>query len=46
MSAPQWMSPLSGALAFAALWIAVTWLLSHTSGWVRLAQRYRADREA
>ena len=39
---PQWASPLFFAALFAAMWIAVTWLLSHTSGWVALARVYRA----
>lgn len=46
MSAPQWMSPLWFVLAFAVVWAAVTWLISHASGWVGLAQCYRARRQA
>lgn len=42
----QWASPLLFAGLFAALWLAVTWLLSHTSGWVALARIYRADEAA
>jgi len=42
----QWASPLLVAACFVALWIAVTWLLSYTSGWVALARLYRADRVA
>jgi hypothetical protein len=45
-NAPQWASPLLVAACFVLLWIAVTWLLSYTSGWVALARIYRADREA
>ncbi len=42
----QWAPPLLAASCFVALWIAVTWLLSYTSGWVALARIYRASREA
>ena len=42
----QWASPLLVASCFVALWIVVTWLLSHISGWVALARIYRANREA
>ena len=45
-TSPQWASPLLVAFCFVALWIAVTWLLSHISGWVALARLYRAGRDA
>jgi hypothetical protein len=46
LTGAAWTSPLVLAFAFAALWIGVSSLVSYLSGWVSLAQRYRATGEA
>ena len=43
---PVWAPPLLFAACFVALWLFVTWLLSHTSGWVTLARIYPATGDA
>jgi len=35
---PQWFFP-----AFAAMWLGISGLLAHWSGWVNLAERFRSD---
>lgn len=43
---PVWAPPLLVTACFVAMWLFVTWLLSHTSGWTTLARIYRAENEA
>jgi hypothetical protein len=43
---PAWAPPLLVAACFVGLWLFVTWLISHTSGWVTLARIYRAENAA
>ncbi len=37
-----WTTPLLFGALFVAMWIFVSWLLSHLNGWVALAKIYRA----
>lgn len=41
-NAPIWNSPLMFAAYFVVLWLFVSWLISHLSGWVALARIYAA----
>lgn len=44
MDAAAWWPQLAIVLAFPAMWLAVTFLLSYISGWVFLAEHYRSQR--
>jgi hypothetical protein len=44
MDAASWWPQVAIVLAFPAMWLAVTFLLSYISGWAFLAEHYRSRR--